>query len=43
VEEETLFTLDFPLEGYTGGKVWLELIFTHATDLAETPVVIPIK
>jgi len=43
VEEDTLFTIDFPLEGYTGGKVWLELIFTHATDLAETPVVIPIK
>lgn len=43
VEEETLFTIDFPLKGYTGGKVWLELIFTHATDLTETPVIITIK
>ena len=43
VEEETLFTIDFPLEGYTDGKLWLELIFTHTTDLARNPVVIPIK
>ena len=43
VEEETLFTIDFPLEGYTGGRVWLELIFTHSTDLSAAPVIIPIK
>jgi len=43
VEEETLFTIDFPLEGYTGGKVWLELVFTHSTDLSANPVIIPIK
>lgn len=43
VKEDTHFTIDFPVEGYTGGKLWLELIFTHTTDLTEHPVVIPIK
>ena len=43
VEEETMFTEDFPLKGYTGGKIWLEPIFTHATDLSDCPVIIPIK
>lgn len=43
VEEETMFTEDFPLNGYTGGKLLLEPIFTHVTDLTEAPVGVTIK
>lgn len=42
VEEETMFTDLFPLEGFSGDIVYLEPVFSKTVDLTDAPVVIPI-
>lgn len=43
VEEDTMFTDLFPLEGFTGDIAYLEPVFSKAVDLTGAPVCIPIK
>lgn len=43
VEEDTMFTDLFPLEGFTGDIAYLEPVFSEAVDLTGDPVCIPMK